>query len=88
MADLGCGCGVLSIGSAMLGASFVTGFDIDDDALSVFRDNAEGFEIDNFDLVRADVTAEAFAAEGSRLHKGPSVHDVQEMFRFFQSLQR
>lgn len=58
MADLGCGCGVLSIGSAMLGASFVTGFDIDDDALAVFRDNAEGFEIiDNLDLVRADITA-------------------------------
>jgi len=70
VADLGCGCGVLSNGSAMLGASFVTGFDIDDDALAVFRDNAEGFEIiDNLDLVRADITAESFAVEGSRLRK-------------------
>ena len=53
----------------MLGASFVTGFDIDDDALSVFRENAEGFEIDNYDLIRADVNSEDFAGAGSRLRK-------------------
>ena len=69
MVDLGCGCGVLSIGSAMLGASFVTGFDIDDDALAVFQENAEGFEIDNFDLIRADVTADHLTCEGSKLRK-------------------
>ena len=69
VADLGCGCGVLSIGSVMLGAAFVTGFDVDDDALAVFKDNAEGFEIDNFDLVMADVTADHLASEGSRFRK-------------------
>ena len=29
----------------MLGAAFVTGFDVDDDALAVFRDNAEGLKV-------------------------------------------
>ena len=78
VADLGCGCGVLSIGSAMLGAAFVTGFDIDDDALSVFRNNAEGFEIDNFDLVRADVTAfEAF--EGTNCNRLRKAFDTVVM---------
>ncbi len=58
VADLGCGCGVLSVAAVMLGAGFVTGFDIDDDALGVCTDNMEGFEIDNYDLVRADVIRE------------------------------
>lgn len=37
VADLGCGCGVLSLGAAMLGAGAVTGFDVDADALEVFK---------------------------------------------------
>ena len=42
IADLGCGCGVLSIGSVMLGAGAVTGFDLDSDALALFSQNIEG----------------------------------------------
>ena len=42
VADLGCGCGVLSIGSVMLGAGAVTGFDLDSDALAQFSLNIEG----------------------------------------------
>ena len=42
VADLGCGCGVLSIGSVMLGAGAVTGFDLDSDALALFSQNIEG----------------------------------------------
>ena len=42
MADLGCGCGVLSLGAVMMGAAFVHGFDIDQDALAVFQTNLEG----------------------------------------------
>ncbi|XP_077779958.1 LOW QUALITY PROTEIN: rRNA N(6)-adenosine-methyltransferase METTL5 [Podarcis muralis] len=45
VADLGCGCGVLSVGSAMLGAGLCIGFDIDADALEVFSKNAEEFEL-------------------------------------------
>ena len=42
VADLGCGCGVLSLGAVMMGAHFVHGFDIDQDALAVFQTNLEG----------------------------------------------
>nr|AAF29097.1 HSPC133 [Homo sapiens] len=45
VADLGCGCGVLSIGTAMLGAELCVGFDIDEDALEIFNRNAEEFEL-------------------------------------------
>ena len=80
VADLGCGCGVLSIGAAMLDAgwellivlthlflkefplltpallcSLCVGFDIDEDALEIFRRNAEEFEISNLDLVQCDL---------------------------------
>ncbi|KAA8588159.1 hypothetical protein FQN60_001353, partial [Etheostoma spectabile] len=64
VADLGCGCGVLSIGAAMLAAGLCVGFDIDNDALDIFRRNAEEFEISNVDLVQCDLAsleAEAYA---------------------------
>ncbi|OUM62676.1 hypothetical protein PIROE2DRAFT_10996 [Piromyces sp. E2] len=35
VADLGCGCGVLSIGANQLGALYNYAFDIDDDALEI-----------------------------------------------------
>ena len=44
VADLGCGCGVLSLGAVMMGAHFVHGFDTDQDALAVFQTNLEGEE--------------------------------------------
>eukprot|EP00088_Acartia_fossae_P069462 TRINITY_DN9079_c0_g1_i1.p1 TRINITY_DN9079_c0_g1~~TRINITY_DN9079_c0_g1_i1.p1 ORF type:complete len:213 (-),score=38.69 TRINITY_DN9079_c0_g1_i1:238-876(-) len=53
--DLGCGCGVLSIGSVMLGAGHVTGVDIDVSALDTAQQNIEDFDIDNVDLVNLDV---------------------------------
>lgn len=56
VADLGCGCGVLSIGSVMLGAGAVTGFDLDSDALALFSQNILDFEIDNIDIVHADIS--------------------------------
>ncbi|KAM3184132.1 hypothetical protein ACTXT7_008994 [Hymenolepis weldensis] len=40
--DLGCGAGMLSLGAHLLGASFVVGFDIDEDAISDFQINLEG----------------------------------------------
>ncbi|XP_037542383.1 rRNA N6-adenosine-methyltransferase METTL5 [Nematolebias whitei] len=55
VADLGCGCGVLSIGAVMLDAGLCVGFDIDDDALEIFRRNAEEFETSNVDLVQCDL---------------------------------
>ncbi|KAG8432416.1 hypothetical protein GDO86_016895 [Hymenochirus boettgeri] len=53
--DLGCGCGVLSIGAAMLGAGFCLGFDIDEDALEIFKTNAEEFELANIDMLQCDI---------------------------------
>ncbi|XP_032968001.1 rRNA N6-adenosine-methyltransferase METTL5 isoform X2 [Rhinolophus ferrumequinum] len=56
VADLGCGCGVLSIGTAMLGAGLCVGFDIDEDALEIFNRNVEEFELTNVDMVQCDVS--------------------------------
>ncbi|KAM9304953.1 rRNA N(6)-adenosine-methyltransferase METTL5 [Gastrophryne carolinensis] len=55
VADLGCGCGVLSIGAAMLGAGLCLGIDIDEDALEIFKTNTEEFELTNVDLLKCDI---------------------------------
>ncbi|XP_025062264.1 methyltransferase-like protein 5 isoform X6 [Alligator sinensis] len=55
VADLGCGCGVLSIGSATLGAGLCVGFDVDTDALEIFSRNAEEFELTNIDVIQCNV---------------------------------
>ncbi|KAM6986945.1 rRNA N(6)-adenosine-methyltransferase METTL5 [Aplochiton taeniatus] len=55
VADLGCGCGVLSIGAAMLEAGLCVGFDIDDNALEIFQRNTEEFELQNIDMIQSDV---------------------------------
>uniref|UniRef100_A0A8C0FV18 Methyltransferase-like protein 5 n=1 Tax=Bubo bubo TaxID=30461 RepID=A0A8C0FV18_BUBBB len=54
IADLGCGCGMLSIGSAMLGAGLCVRFDIDADALEIFNSSIEDFELTN-NMVQCDV---------------------------------
>ncbi|KAJ8271023.1 hypothetical protein GJAV_G00121900 [Gymnothorax javanicus] len=55
VADLGCGCGVLSIGAGMLDAGLCVGFDIDEDALDTFKVNAQDFELTNLDIIQCDV---------------------------------
>ena len=55
VADFGCGCGVLSIGAAMLN-SHVLSFDIDPDALETAKCNAEEFNIENIDFIQVDLT--------------------------------
>ncbi|TRY92812.1 hypothetical protein DNTS_024878, partial [Danionella cerebrum] len=55
VADLGCGCGVLSVGAAVLDARLCVGFDIDEDALDIFKRNIEEFELANIDVVQCDV---------------------------------
>ncbi|KAA0715474.1 Methyltransferase-like protein 5 [Triplophysa tibetana] len=55
VADLGCGCGVLSIGASVLDAGFCVGFDIDEDALEIFKRNVEEFELSNIDVVQCDI---------------------------------
>ncbi|KAG5283662.1 hypothetical protein AALO_G00044570 [Alosa alosa] len=55
VADLGCGCGVLSIGAAVLDAGLCVGFEIDEDAVDIFKGNVEEFELSNMDVVQCDV---------------------------------
>ncbi|XP_029406122.2 rRNA N6-adenosine-methyltransferase Mettl5 [Bactrocera dorsalis] len=53
--DLGCGSGMLSIGSFLLGAGMTTGFEIDDDALNIFQTNVTDMELPGIDCVLCDV---------------------------------
>lgn len=55
VADLGCGTGMLSIGSAIIGASHVIGFEIDDDALDIAMNNVNEMEIPNVDFVNCNL---------------------------------
>ncbi|RZF42597.1 hypothetical protein LSTR_LSTR001392 [Laodelphax striatellus] len=55
VADLGCGPGVLSVGAAILGCHYCLGFEIDADALDVYRRNLDEFEISNCDAIQCDV---------------------------------
>ena len=53
--DLGCGCGVLSIGSCILGSAMTVGFDVDSDALEIASRNCVEFELQTCELVQCDV---------------------------------
>ncbi|KAJ3210442.1 hypothetical protein HK099_008251, partial [Clydaea vesicula] len=57
--DLGVGCGVLSIASWIMGASYVFGLDIDDDAIAQASENFLEFDI-NQDLVKFEETLDYF----------------------------
>ncbi|CAD1471568.1 unnamed protein product [Heterotrigona itama] len=45
VADLGCGCGILSLGAKILGASHAIGFEIDSDALKIQSQNCSEMEL-------------------------------------------
>ncbi|TDG44013.1 hypothetical protein AWZ03_009562 [Drosophila navojoa] len=55
VADLGSGCGMLSIGATLLGAQLTIGFELDDAAVDTFRQNVVDMELPNVDCIRADV---------------------------------
>uniref|UniRef100_A0A0P4WGW9 Methyltransferase small domain-containing protein n=1 Tax=Scylla olivacea TaxID=85551 RepID=A0A0P4WGW9_SCYOL len=55
VADLGCGCGMLTVAAAIMGAATVVGFDIDSDALKTCKENLEELEITAAELVQAEV---------------------------------
>uniref|UniRef100_A0A2K5S4S4 Methyltransferase small domain-containing protein n=1 Tax=Cebus imitator TaxID=2715852 RepID=A0A2K5S4S4_CEBIM len=71
-ADLGCGCGMLSIGTAMLGAGLYGGFDRDEDVSEIFNRNVEEFELTNIDMVQCDsfVTVIMTPPLGTKNNKG------------------
>lgn len=56
VADLGVGCGILSIGASLLGCGHCVGVDCDPSALEVCRSNLEELEVSNIDLVLSDLT--------------------------------
>ena len=55
VADLGCGCGILSVGAAILGSDYVVGFDVDADALELAKQNVEESGVEQVQLVQCDV---------------------------------
>nr|SVE75974.1 EOG090X0BVL [Daphnia hispanica] len=64
--DLGCGCSVLGVGSVLLGASYVLGVDIDEEALQISYSNISQFELSEIDLLHADVKTLPQILEGSK----------------------
>lgn len=55
VADLGSGTGMLTIGSAILDSSLSIGFEIDEDALSIAKFNADEMEVTNVDFLQCNV---------------------------------
>ncbi|KAL3313275.1 Methyltransferase-like protein 5 [Cichlidogyrus casuarinus] len=57
IADLGCGPGIFCVGSSLLNADFIVGFEIDEDAISDFKQNLEDLDLQNerIDVVNCDV---------------------------------
>ena len=53
--DLGCGCGIFSIGSALLGAKSTIGFDIDYDSINLARESTNKFNIENINYIVSDI---------------------------------
>ncbi|XP_061164674.1 rRNA N6-adenosine-methyltransferase METTL5-like [Saccostrea echinata] len=53
--DLGCGCGILTIGSVIQEAAYVLGIDVDKEALEVCQRNLNEYEISNVDLLQQDI---------------------------------
>mmetsp|Transcript_6992 Transcript_6992/g.9663 ORF Transcript_6992/g.9663 Transcript_6992/m.9663 type:complete len:228 (-) Transcript_6992:86-769(-) len=53
--DLGCGPGVLGIGSQLLGAGYTLGIDVDPSVIAVAQKNCEDLEVD-MDFLLTDVT--------------------------------
>ena len=53
--DFGCGPGILSLACCMMGATAVIGVDVDEEALDIAWVNKKKMDIENIDLVMADV---------------------------------
>ncbi|CAG8671962.1 1829_t:CDS:2 [Ambispora leptoticha] len=62
VADFGCGCGILSIASNILGSSYNIAVDIDPDALQIANDNCSKFEL-SVDFILTDLTSNPLAVE-------------------------
>lgn len=57
VADLGCGCGILMLGAAQLGAVYCLGMEIDDDALNICKMNIRQSQFEtSVEVLKIDVT--------------------------------
>lgn len=66
VADLGCGCGMLSLGCCLLDAALVVGFDVDRDAVQIARRNAVEQQCEDiFDCVICDIETMVTASSSS-----------------------
>lgn len=54
VADLGSGCGILSLGAKMLGAEYVVGFEIDSDAVDIQYRNCSDIEL-FVEIIQCDI---------------------------------
>lgn len=68
VADLGAGTGMLSIGSAILEAAHCVGFEIDEEALSIAKNNADEMEVATVDFLQCDILND-LSSENCRWHK-------------------
>ncbi|OQR74060.1 methyltransferase protein 5-like [Tropilaelaps mercedesae] len=65
VADLGCGGGILAVGSALLGADHVLAIDIDEAPLEICQSNLAEFDLaKNVSLLQADVSLLSQALRG------------------------
>ena len=53
--DLGCGTGIFTIASALMGANSSTGIDIDNDSIDLAVDVADNFKLDNLNFFVCDI---------------------------------
>ena len=53
--DLGCGGGILGIGSSILGSGMTIGIDIDPSAIEIAKRNADEMEVENIEFLLADI---------------------------------
>ena len=53
--DLGCGTGIFTIGSALMGASSSIGVDIDEDSIQLAKDVSEKLKLDNVEFIVSDI---------------------------------
>ena len=54
--DLGCGSGIFTIASALMGANIACGVDVDDDSIQLASMTSQKLKLDNVDCILSDVS--------------------------------
>lgn len=53
--DIGCGCGILAIGSSLMNSNFSMGVDVDGESIELARKTQNDLHVDNLDFVVGDI---------------------------------